>query len=102
MLRSMELLLGLPPMTQFDAAAAPMYAAFEGGLDLTPFSHLAPQVDVNARNVKGAPGSAESALMDFSDYDLTPMLALNEILWKSVKGEGVPMPLPIRAFHVRP
>ena len=102
MLRSMELLLGLPPMTQFDAAATPMYAAFEGGLDLTPFSHLAPQVDVNARNVKGAPGSAESALMDFSDYDLTPMLALNEILWKSVKGEGVPMPLPIRAFHVRP
>ena len=102
MLRSMELLLGLPPMTQFDAAAAPMYAAFEGGLDLTPFSHLAPQVDVNARNVKGATGSAESALMDFSDYDLTPMLALNEILWKSVKGEGVPMPLPIRSFHVRP
>lgn len=102
MLRSMELLLGLPPMTQFDAAATPMYAAFQGSLDTTPYDHIPPQVDVNARNAKEAPGSAESAMMDFSDYDLIPMFALNEILWRSVKGDSVPMPLPVRTFHIRP
>ncbi len=102
MLRSMELLLGLPPMTQHDAAATPMYPAFGGTFDTTPYVLQPPQVDVNAKNTKESPGAAESAAMDFSDYDLTPMLALNEILWRSVKGEGVPMPLPVRGFHARP
>jgi hypothetical protein len=98
----MELLLGLPPMTQHDAAATPMYPAFGGTFDTTPYVLQPPQVDVNAKNTKESPGAAESAAMDFSDYDLTPMLALNEILWRSVKGEGVPMPLPVRGFHARP
>ncbi len=102
MLRSMELLLGLPPMTQHDAAATPMYPAFGGKFDTTPFVHLPPGVDVNAKNTPASPGAAESALMDFSDYDLTPMFALNEILWRSIKGESIPMPLPVRSFHIRP
>ncbi len=102
MLRSMELLLGLPPMTQHDAAATPMYPAFGGKFDPTPFTHLPPEVDVNAKNTPASPGAAESAQMDFSDYDLIPMFALNEILWRSVKGDSVPMPLPVRSFHMRP
>jgi hypothetical protein len=102
MLRSMELLLGLPPMTQHDAAATPMYPAFGGKFDPTPFTHLPPEVDVDAKNTKASPGAAESAQMDFSDYDLIPMFALNEILWRSVKGDSVPMPLPVRSFHMRP
>ncbi len=40
MLRTMELILGLKPMTQFDAAAQPMYDAFQAAADLTPFTHL--------------------------------------------------------------
>ena len=46
MLRTMELLLGLPPMSQYDAAANPMYASFGEKPDLTPFDHIKPQVDV--------------------------------------------------------
>ncbi|MBI4624756.1 MAG: SMP-30/gluconolactonase/LRE family protein [Verrucomicrobia bacterium] len=38
---------------------------------------------------------------DFSDYDLTPMFELNEIIWKSVKGPNSEMPLPITRFHFR-
>jgi hypothetical protein len=30
------------------------------------------------------------------------MFALNEILWRSIKGESIPMPLPVRSFHIRP
>ncbi len=101
MVRTMELLLGLPPMTQYDAAALPMYASFTTTADLKAFTHLPPQVDVNAKNAATAWGARESLAMDFSDYDRTPEFELNEIVWKSVRGAKSKMPLPIRRFHFR-
>lgn len=101
MLRTMQLLLGLPPMTQYDAAAMPMYASFNDRADLAPYELVAPLVDVNARNPRNAPGAKVSLGMDFSDYDLTPMFALNEVIWKSVRGADSEMPLPISRFHFR-
>ena len=50
MLRTMELILGLKPMTQFDAAAQPMYGSFQAKADLTPYEHLPANVDLNAKN----------------------------------------------------
>ena len=50
MLRTMELILGLPPMTQFDAAALPMYASFQAKADLTPYKHRPANVDLNQKN----------------------------------------------------
>ena len=100
MLRTMQLLLGLPPMTQYDAAATPMYASFGNNPDLTPFSHLEAQVDVNAKNTASAWGARKSLAMNFSDYDLAPEFELNEIIWKSVKGAHNEMPLPQRRFHL--
>jgi DNA-binding beta-propeller fold protein YncE len=101
MLRTMELLLGLPPMTQFDAAAMPMYASFAAQPDLTPYTLAKPQTDLLAKNTRHAPGAKVSATMDFSDYDLAPMFALNEVIWKSVKGADSEMPLPVSRFHFR-
>jgi hypothetical protein len=101
MVRTIELLLGLPPMTQYDAAAMPMYASFGTTPDLTPYKLLMPQVDVNALNSRRAPGAKVSMGMDFSDYDLTPMFELNEVIWKSVRGADSEMPLPISRFHFR-
>jgi YVTN family beta-propeller protein len=101
MVRTIELLLGLPPMTQFDAAAMPMYASFDLRADLTPFEHVSPLVDVNAINARNAPGAKVSMAMDFSDYDRTPMFELNEVIWKSVRGADSEMPLPISRFHFR-
>ncbi|MDP2998517.1 MAG: alkaline phosphatase family protein [Bryobacterales bacterium] len=101
MLRTMQLLLGLPPMTQYDAAAMPMYASFGTTPDLTPYTHVPPQVDVNAKNTVAAWGARQSLAMDFSDYDRAPEFELNEIIWKSVKGPNSRMPLPIRRFHFR-
>jgi YVTN family beta-propeller protein len=101
MVRTMELLLGLAPMTQYDAAAMPMYAAFGTELNTEPYSHEKPRINVNAVNLASAWGAQESLAMDFSDYDRTPMFALNEIIWKSVKGPNSEMPLPIRAIHFR-
>ncbi len=57
MLRTMELILGLKPMTQFDAAAEPMYDSFQAAADTTPFRRLPPGVSLDERNVAGAWGA---------------------------------------------
>ncbi|MBL8219026.1 MAG: beta-propeller fold lactonase family protein [Bryobacterales bacterium] len=101
MLRTMELLLGLPPMTQYDAAATPMYASFSDKADMTPYTHEKPRIDINQLNSERAWGAGASLAMDFSEYDRTPMFALNEIIWKSIKGADSEMPLPVRRFHFR-
>jgi YVTN family beta-propeller protein len=98
MLRTMELLLGLPPMTQYDAAAMPMYNAFNTTADLTPYQAIAPKIDVNAKNTQLAWGAKASMAMDLSEPDRAPMFELNEIIWKSVKGPNSEMPLPVHRF----
>ena len=97
--RTIELLLGLPPMSQYDAGATPLYAAFSDKLDLTPYSASAPLVDVNAKNLATAWGAAASARMDFDDEDKAPMGLLNEIIWKSVMGRDSVMPAPVHRFR---
>ena len=65
MLRTMELILGLAPMSQYDAAAPPMYAAFRSAPDVTPYTLRPPQTDLMAKNVATAYGAKESSRMDF-------------------------------------
>ncbi len=92
MLRTMELILGLAPLTQHDASAAPMYACFADKPDLAPFTCLPPLTDLNARNGAQAYGAQRSAAMDWSEYDRIDEDALNRILWHSIKGKGTPYP----------
>jgi hypothetical protein len=99
MLRTIELLLGLQPMSQFDAAANPMYASFAEKPDPAPYQHVKPLFDIQLKNSASAWGARESLAMDFSDVDRAPMFELNEIVWKSVKGPNTPMPLPVSRFH---
>lgn len=99
MVRSMELLLGLPPMSQYDAAAMPMYASFGTTPTVTTFNVIKPLVDVNAKNTKDSYGAKASSKMDFSDVDRAPMHALNEVIWKSIKGPNSAMPVPVHRFR---
>jgi len=101
MVRSIELLLGMPPLSQYDAAATPFYAAFGTTPDLTPFKGLPAQYDVNEMNTPKSYGARESAKMNFADADEAPMHRLNEIIWKSVKGPDSPMPPPVRMMATR-
>jgi len=103
MLRTMELILGLPPMTQFDAAGTPMTAAFTGKPDLTAFNAIAPDQSILAqRNPAGTAAAALSMGMDFSRADLTDPAVLNQVIWMTVKGDKK-MPPPAhnnsRASH---
>jgi hypothetical protein len=99
MVRSIELLLGLPSMSQYDAAAMPMYASFGTTPVVTPFGVIAPMIDVSAKDTKYSPGAKLSSKMNFSDFDLAPMHALNRIIWKSVKGKDSVMPPPVHRFR---
>ena len=95
MVRTMELILGLPPLTQYDAAATPMFHCFTNQATVTPYVVRPPQVDLLAKNTKKSPGAEESAQMNFRDYDLAPEAALNQVLWLAAKGPEVPYPTPI-------
>src|SRR6266702_1570296 len=97
--RSIELLLGLSPMSQYDAAAMPMYASFGTEAKITPFDVIQPKVDVNVKNTKASYGEEESNKMDFSDVDRAPMHALNAIIWRSVRGPDAPVPTPVHRFR---
>src|SRR5206468_3025849 len=84
MLRTMELILGLPPMSQYDAAATPMYNSFTLKAEPAEFSALPARMDLMARNPENAFGARASMALDFSDYDRLTVQdedTLNRALW---------------------
>jgi WD40 repeat protein len=102
MLRTMELILGVKPMSQFDAAARPMVGCFQPQPDARPYTHVVPQVDLQEKNRATAWGAKSSAEMDWTKEDRADPIRLNEIIWRSVKGERSPMPPPVRAAFFIP
>jgi YVTN family beta-propeller protein len=99
MLRTMELMLSLPPMTQFDAAATPMVAAFQDTPDLTPYTAVTPRQSLNEMNAAAAYRQQDSQALDLSREDRADMATFNDIIWHAVKGENVAMPAPRTAFR---
>jgi hypothetical protein len=102
LLRTMELILGLKPMSQFDAAARPMYRSFSAKADETPYTHVVPEVDRNAKNARTAWGAKRSERFDLTKEDAVDDQLFNEVIWRSVKGADSPMPPPVRAAFVFP
>ncbi len=99
-LRTMELILGLPPMSQYDAAAVPLYECFTPVPDFSPYQVKPANIDINTRNVAVNKSSLRSEQFNFAKEDSAPDLDLNEVVWKSVKGEDSVMPAPKRAAFV--
>jgi DNA-binding beta-propeller fold protein YncE len=102
MLRTIELILGIPPMSQYDAAAAPLYGAFGPEPDARPFTAVPARVPLNEKNRAGGADARASLEMDLDEADRVPDRELNEIVWRSVKGGDARMPPPVRAAFVRP
>ncbi len=99
-LRTMELILGLPPMSQYDAAAVPLFECFTATPDFTPYTVKPALIDLNIRNVADNESSKKSAAFNFSKEDAAPDLELNEIIWKAIRGEASVMPAPKRSAFV--
>lgn len=100
MLRTIELILGLPPMSQYDAAATPMWRCFQPQANAAGFSAIIPAVNLNETNEAQSKWSAISETLDFSKEDMAPDLLFNEIIWRAVKGLDNPMPAPRRGAFV--
>ena len=100
-LRTMELILGLPPMSQYDASAKPLFDCFTAKPDFKPYVSKPVQVNFDERNLAWNKSMERSELWDFSKEDAAPDLDLNEVVWKSVKGEDSVMPAPRRSAFIK-
>jgi YVTN family beta-propeller protein len=100
-LRTIELILGMPPMTQYDAAATPMWRCFDKTSNLAGFKTIATNVDLNDKNKEVNSLSVRSAKLDFSSEDRVPDQVMNDILWKYIHGENSRMPVPVRSAFLK-
>jgi len=100
LLRTIEQILGLRPMNQFDAAATPMFDCFTETADLRPFESVPAGIPLDTMNPPKEKitdpelrrDAAVSARLNFKRVDACPEDTLNRILWRAVKGTAVPYP----------
>jgi DNA-binding beta-propeller fold protein YncE len=100
LLRTMELMLGLPPMNQMDATATPMFDCFTNAPDFTPYTAVTNQVPLTAMNPKPRniadpmlrKDAIVSSKLPLDQEDKCPEDLFNRIIWRSVKGSKVPYP----------
>ncbi len=104
-LRTMELILGLPPMNQFDMAATVMTDCFTDKPDFTPYTAVKNRIPLNEMNPRLSalkPGSKQlfyarkSMEMPLDDIDEADEDLFNRILWHNAKGYDVPYPVLAR------
>ena len=93
-IRTIELILGLKPLSVFDAVATPMYDAFGDKADVTPYTAIKPEQDLMAVNPKSAANAALSAAMPFDRVDAVPQEISDRILWQRVHGAASTPPPP--------
>jgi len=99
-LRTIELILGLPPMNQLDATATPLSDCFTDTPDFTPFTAVATNVPLDQMNPKPRAISDPvlrqdaivSARLPLDAVDQCPEDVLNQILWRAMRGTREPYP----------
>ena len=100
LLRTIEQILGLPPMNQFDATATPMFDCFTATPDFRPFESVPANIPLDTMNPpkeKIADAllrrhAIQSGKLNFRQIDACPEDTLNRILWHAVKGSAAPYP----------
>jgi YVTN family beta-propeller protein len=99
-LRTIELILGLPPMNQMDATATPMFDCFVDVPDFTPFNSVPNNVPIDQMNPSPKKitdpllrkDAYASARLPLAKPDQCPDDVLNRILWRAMKGSRAPYP----------
>jgi YVTN family beta-propeller protein len=92
MLRTIELILGLPPMSQYDAAATPMFRSFSADVHHPSYDFLPANIDLKEKNVAINEWQRRSEQFDFTKEDKAPDLEFNIVLWNGLKGTAFPAP----------
>jgi len=101
LLRTMELILGLPPMSQYDAAAMPLFRSFTASPDFTQYTAKAANINLNERNTAVNKLALQSAKLNLAMEDEAPDIPFNEIIWKAIKGENSVMPSPRHSAFIK-
>lgn len=101
MVRTIELILGMAPMSQYDAAATPMWRSFSKIPNTKTFHAIPANVNLNDVNTKDSPLARKSKTFDFSKEDRANDFEFSEVIWKGVRGEHSVMPAPKRSAFIR-
>jgi YVTN family beta-propeller protein len=97
LLRTIELILGLPPMSQYDAPATPLWRCMNNTADHPVFTARSSNIDLNLKNMAQSEWQKKSDKFDFTKEDLISDREFNEVLWKAVKGLDSPCPATVHA-----
>jgi len=100
-LRTMELILGMPPMSQYDAAATPLWRCFDKTPNAKGFTTKPLQFDINEKNTSHTVMQRKSERLNFKKEDSNNDHEFTEILWKGLKGENAVVPAPKRAAFIK-
>ena len=95
-LATIEQIIGMRPMSQFDYYSRPLSEIFAGKADLTPYELLTPDVPLDEKNPGNTPAAKASAMLDLSRPDIINDDEFNRIVWMATKGD-VPYPGTKRA-----
>ena len=100
-LRTIELILGLPPMSQYDAAAPSLWECFTATPDTTAYVALPNNINLDELNTEENKLSDRSAHYPLDQEDAIPDDEFSEVIWKTVRGLDSEMPAPRRSAFVR-
>ena len=93
--RTAEIPIGMNPMNLWDALGTPMYDAFaSSAVNSAPYSVKPPQIDINERNPNTPRNRAAMKGLNAQTIDKIPQHTLDTLLWRAIKGPGVPVPPP--------
>jgi hypothetical protein len=100
-LRTMEIILGLHPLTTYDAAARPMFSVFGAAPSPLRYTLEKARTPLDARNPANTAAARRSAKMRFDREDEADEDELNAVLWVAIKGPNVPIPVPVASRFSR-
>ncbi|MEP7107736.1 MAG: bifunctional YncE family protein/alkaline phosphatase family protein [Ferruginibacter sp.] len=100
-LRTIELILGIPPMSQYDAAATPLWRCFTSTPNFSGYRTIPSNINLADKNLVWNELSERSAKFDLSKEDRIPDNEFSEVIWKGVKGLHSTMPAPRRAAFIK-
>ena len=98
-LRTIELILGLRPLTTYDAGARPLFSIFASSAGNNsspkPYTLEKAQTPLDVKNPANTAAARESRQMHFEEADEIDDDELNAVLWAVIKGPGFAMPVPV-------
>jgi hypothetical protein len=101
MLKTIELILGIPPMSQYDAAATPLWRCFQNTPNNFVFNAKPAKYDINEKNTVKSAWQQRSETFNFAKEDAIPDRVFTEVIWKAVRGLDAVVPAPKRAAFLK-